>query len=84
MYTSNTMDLCSGNSGGAVVDAGNTNLLVAVVTGEETTTRPPAGQCVNNLFAPALLDQNANDGPNTCTRSTGGVAIACLSHMLPV
>lgn len=83
MYTSAFMDLCAGNSGGAVVDAGNTNLLVAVVTGEATTIGPPAGQCVHNLFAPSILDQNVNDGTNSCTRSTGDVSIPCLSRLLP-
>lgn len=79
MYTSAFLDLCAGNSGGAVVHAASTNLLVAVVSGESTNN----GACVNNLFAPSLLDQNVNDGTNTCTRSTGGVSIPCLSRQLP-
>jgi hypothetical protein len=77
MYTSTTMDLCSGNSGGAVVDAVNSNYLVVIVTGETLSNR----QCYNNVFAPSILDQSVNEAG--CSRSTGGVAINCLSRMLP-
>jgi hypothetical protein len=81
MYISNTMDSCSGNSGGAVVDVAS-NVLVAVVSGETIQGSP--GQCINNLFAPNLLDANVNEGTNACTRSTGGASIPCLSRLLPV
>jgi hypothetical protein len=76
MYTSTTMDLCSGNSGGAVVDAA-TNYLVAIVSGETISNR----NCVNNVFAPSVLEQNVDQA--VCQRSTGGVSIICLSRTMP-
>lgn len=71
------MDLCVGNSGGAVVDAAS-NIMVAVVAVEVTRDD---GQCVENRFAPLVLEKNVDEAG--CTRSTGGASIPCLSSKLP-
>lgn len=78
-YTSNTMDLCAGNSGGAIVDAGALNALVAIASGEIYATN---GACIKNVFVPQINDPNINE-PAGCTRSTGGASIPCLSRILP-
>lgn len=84
MYTSNTLDLCSGHSGSGVIDT-STNGLVAVYTGAIQTS---AGACsptisgTANLFTPNI--NNAGQvSASTCERAAGGVSLACLSAKLP-
>jgi hypothetical protein len=77
MYTSSTLDLCSGNSGGGVVDR-VTNQLTAVVTGEAYYSN---GACYYNLFVPNIRSENADAA--TCQRTRGGVSVKCLISKIP-
>lgn len=77
MYTSSKLDLCSGNSGGGVVDRA-TGQLTAIVTGESTYS---GGTCAYNLFVPNI---NANAVvATTCERARGGASVACLISKIP-
>jgi hypothetical protein len=77
MYTSNSLDLCSGNSGGGVVDTVTTR-LTAVVTGEATFS---GGSCAYNLFVPNI-NTNGVDAAS-CERARGGVSVECLMSKIP-
>ena len=73
LYTSGTLDLCRGHSGGPVFD-GDTGKAVAIVSGFSNT------QCLN-LFTPLVSAGSANRA--TCERARGGgVSLDCLRRAL--
>jgi hypothetical protein len=73
MFTSSSLDLCSGHSGSGVNTADSSRYIVAVVSGASFSP------CAN-YFVPQV---NSNSGVNgDCEKAEGGVSFACLAAKL--
>ncbi|GBF99081.1 hypothetical protein Rsub_11852 [Raphidocelis subcapitata] len=72
LYSSTNLDLCAGNSGGAVYDL-NAGAVTAITIAET------ASPCTN-YFTPMVLRANADAN---CERSSGGVSLVCLAAKVP-